>query len=55
MITTLKQLLHEDRLKQCKLTASETRKIRKDQTELFKVMSDFEDIEKSNYFLRSGR
>ena len=50
MITTLRQLSYEDRLKQCKLTTLGTRRIMGDQTEVFIIMNGFENIDKSVFF-----
>ena len=49
-MTALRQLSCENWLKQCKLTTLETRRIRGDQIEAFKIMHNFEGIDKSNVF-----
>ena len=46
MITALSQLSYEDRLKQCKLTTLEARRIMGDQIEVFKIMHVFENMDK---------
>ena len=48
MITAMRYLPCEDKLKQCRLSTLETRRVRGEQTELFKIMHGFEDINKSN-------
>ena len=44
MITALRQMSYEDRLMLCKLIKLETRRIRGDQIEVFKIMHGFEGL-----------
>ena len=44
MIPELKDLSYEEHLKECGLTTLETRKLRVDQIEVFKIFSWYENI-----------
>ena len=50
MIIALRQLSYDDRRKQCKSATLETKRIRGHQIEVCKIMSGFEDIDKSKFF-----
>ena len=50
MITTLRQLSYEDRLKQCKLLTLETRRIRGDKIDILKGVHGFEDTNQRMVF-----
>ena len=44
------QLRYEERLQQCRLTTLETRRIRGDQIEVFKIMHGYEGLNKGMFF-----
>ena len=50
IIPELKDLSSEERLKQCGLTTLETRRLREDQIEAFKVLNGYKNINKNNVF-----
>ena len=50
LIPELRDLTYEERLKECGLTTLETRRIRGDQIEVFKILNGYENID-SNIFL----
>ena len=50
LISEIRQLSYEERLQQCRLTTLETRRIRGDQIEVFKVMQGYEDLNKDMFF-----
>ena len=50
MIPELRELSHEGRLKECGLTTLETRQLRRDQTEAFKILNGYEDIDRNTFF-----
>ena len=52
MIPELRDLSYESRLLQCGLTTLETRRLRGDQIEVFKIVNGYEDI-KHNYLSRN--
>ena len=51
LIPGLRDLRYEERLKECGLTTLETRRLRGDQIEVFKILSGYENID-SNIFLK---
>ena len=50
LIPGLRDLRYEERLKECGLTTLETRRLRGDQIEVFKILNGYENID-SNIFL----
>ena len=55
MIPELKDLSYESRLSQCGLTTLETRRLRGDQIEVFKIVNGYEDIGRNMFFkLKEG-
>ena len=52
LISGLRDLTYEERLKECGLTTLETRRLRGDQIEVFKISNGYENIE-SNIFFRN--
>ena len=51
LIPGLIDLRYEERLKECGLTTLETRRLRGDQIEVFKVLHDYENIDSNLFFL----
>ena len=51
LIPGLRDLTHEERLKECGMTTLETRRLRGDQIEVFKILNGYENID-SNIFLK---
>ena len=51
LIPGLRDLRYEERLKECGLTTLETRRLRGDQIEVFKILNGYENID-SNIFLK---
>ena len=41
---------YEDRLKECRLTTLETKRLRGDQIEVFKILNGFENVDRSTIF-----
>ena len=55
MIPELRDLIYESRLLQCGLTTLETRRLRGDQIELFKIVNGYEDVDRNMLFkLKEG-
>ena len=52
LIPGLRDLTYEERLKECGLTTLETRRLRGDQIEVFKILNGYENID-SNFFSRN--
>ena len=50
LIPGLRDLTYEERLKECGLTTLETRRLRGDQIELFKILSGYENIDSNTCF-----
>ena len=50
MVTKLRDLNYEERLKECALTNLETGRLRRDQSEVFKVFNGYENIYRNNFF-----
>ena len=50
MIPELRDLSYEERLKECGLTILETRWLRRDQIEVFKILNGYENIDKNIFF-----
>ena len=51
----LRKISYEMRLKECGLTTPETRRLRGDQIEVFKILNGYENIDKNLFFLCLGR
>ena len=51
MIPELRDLSYESRLLQCGLTTLETRRLRGDQIEVFKIVNGYEDVDRNMFFL----
>ena len=55
MIPELRDLSYESRLLQCGLTTLETRSLRGDQIEVFKIVNGYEDVDRNMFFkLKEG-
>ena len=50
MIPELRDLSYEERLKECGLTTPETRRLRGDQIEVFKILNGYENIDRNMFF-----
>ena len=50
IIPELRDLSYEDRLKECGLTTLETRRLRGDQIEVFKILNGYENIDRNMFF-----
>ena len=51
MITELRHLSYESRLLECGLTTLETRRLRADQIEVFRIVNGYKDIDKNMFFI----
>ena len=49
-IPGLRDLRYEERLKECGLTTLETRRLRGDQIEVFKILNDYENVDSNIFF-----
>ena len=55
MIPELRDLSYESRLLHCGLTTLETRRLRGDQIDVFKIVNSYEDVDRSMFFkLKEG-
>ena len=52
MIQKLRNISYEMRLKECVLTTLETRRLRGDQIEVFKILNGYENIDRNIFFSR---
>ena len=50
MIPKLRNISYEMRLKECSLTTLETRRLRGDQIEVFKILNGYETIDRNMFF-----
>ena len=50
MIPELRDLSYEERLKECGLTTLETRRLKGDQIEVFKILNGYENIDRNMFF-----
>ena len=50
LIPELRDLSYEERLKECCLTTLETRRLRGDQIEVFKILNGYENIDRNMFF-----
>ena len=50
MIPKLRNISYEMRLKECGLTTQETRRLRGDQIEVFKILNGYENIDRNIFF-----
>ena len=50
MIPELRDLSYENRLLQCGLTTMDTRRLRGDQIEVFKIVNGYEDVDRNMFF-----
>ena len=56
MIPELRDLSYESRLLKCGLTTLETRRLRGDQIQMFKIVNGYEDVDRNMFFkLKEGR
>ena len=51
IIPQLRDLNYEDRMKECGLTTLETRRLRGDQIEVFKILNGYENIDRKMFIL----
>ena len=51
MIPELRDLSYKERLKDCGLTTLETRRLRGDQIEVFKILNGYENIDRNMFFI----
>ena len=49
MITGLRDHSYEERLKECRLTTLETRRLRGDQIEVFKILNGYENVDRNTF------
>ena len=50
MISKLRNISYEMRLKECGLATAETRRLRGDQIEVFNILNRYENIDRNNLF-----
>ena len=50
MIPKLRNINYDMCLKECGLTTLETRKLREDQIEVFKILNEYENIDRNIFF-----
>ena len=50
MMSELRDLSYESRLLQCGLTTPETRRLRGDQIEVFRIVNGYEDVDRNVFF-----
>jgi len=50
MIPKLRNISYEMRLKECSLTTLETRRLRGDHIEVFKILNGYETIDRNRFF-----
>ena len=50
IIPELSNLIYEERLKECGLTTVETKRLRGDQIEIFKILNGYENIDRICFF-----
>ena len=50
IIPEMRDLIYEERLKECGLTTPEIRRLREDQIEVFKILNGYENIYKNMFF-----
>ena len=55
MIPEQRDLSYEDRLKECGLTTLQTRQLRGDQIEVFKILIGYKNIDRNIVFLTQER
>ena len=55
MISKLRNICYKIRLKECGLTTLETRRLRGDQIEVFKILNGYDNIDRNTFFLGQGR
>ena len=55
MIPELRDLCYEECLKECGLPTLETRRLRGDQIEVFKILNGYENIDRNMFFLTQVR
>ena len=52
MIPELRELSYDEHLKECGLTTLETRRLRSDQSEVFKILNGYENINRNVFSLK---
>ena len=55
MIQKFRNISYEMRLKECGLTTLETRRLRGDQIDVFKILNGYENIDRNIFFLLRKR